>query len=211
MLAPINKVPPEILTIIPDFWNTHERDGGIIALTYVCRALREVFVLQSSLWTHFDCVDEEKTRVFFERSKSSPISLSLVGCGGMSSYGPLFRIVPRATGRLKSLYVEGASEDMQAIASRLSHPALFLSIFRYVAVEAFHIITSHQHPLFSMEISLCYACCVWSPFVPSCLGGTWSASPRSRCLTPCRGRFSSNNFLIFSKALLISKESNSAP
>ena len=26
MLAPINKIPPKILALIPDFWNMHKRD-----------------------------------------------------------------------------------------------------------------------------------------------------------------------------------------
>ena len=64
--------PPEILALIPDFWDTHKRDQDTIALTHVCRAWREVFVSQTSLWTRFDCLNGEKTRTYLERSKSSP-------------------------------------------------------------------------------------------------------------------------------------------
>ena len=128
MIAPINKIPPEILIFIPDFWNTYEKDQGIIAITHVCRAWREVFVSQSSLWTDFDCLDKEKTRVCFERSKSSPINLSLdlLASDCILPCDPFFQIIPHATGRLKSLFVKGQSKDVEVVTSHLSHPAPLL-------------------------------------------------------------------------------------
>jgi len=66
VLALINKIPPEILALIPDFRNTRDRDRDVIALTHVCRAWREVFVSRFSLWVDFDFLDEEKTPVYFE-------------------------------------------------------------------------------------------------------------------------------------------------
>ena len=127
MFAPINKIPPEILALIPDFWNMHKRDQDIIALTHVCRAWRELFVSRSSLWTDFDCLDENKTPVYLERSNSSPISLSLDLSLGISSCASFFQIIPHATGRLKSLSIEGPSEDLEVVISHLSHPAPLLN------------------------------------------------------------------------------------
>jgi len=127
MSAPINKLPPEVLALIPDFWNKHEKDQNTIALTHVCRAWREVFVSRPSLWARFDCVNGEKTRIYFERSKASPIDLSLCGKMDIRLHDPLFHIIPHATGRLKFLYVKGVmQEDMQVITSHLSHPAPLL-------------------------------------------------------------------------------------
>jgi len=128
MLAPINRIPREILALIPDFLDTRDRDEGVIALTHVCRAWREVFVSRSSLWTNFDCSDEEKTRVYFERSKSSPINLSLdlLASDGILPGNPFFQIIPHATGRLKSLFVKGQSKDVEVVTSHLSHPAPLL-------------------------------------------------------------------------------------
>jgi len=126
MLLPINKIPPEILALIPDFWDTRDRDEDVIALTHVCRAWREVFVSRSCLWTNFDCLDEEKTRVYFERSKPSPINLSLNLSGGIFPCNPFFQIIPHATGRLKSLFVRGLTEDVEVVISHLSHPAPLL-------------------------------------------------------------------------------------
>jgi len=126
MLAPVNKIPPEILVLIPDFWNARDRRQNVVALTHVCRAWREVFVSRSSLWTDFDCLDEEKTRVYLERSKSSPINLSLKLNERIPSYDPFFQLIPHATGRLKSLFVKGLLRDVKVITSRLSHPAPLL-------------------------------------------------------------------------------------
>ena len=126
MLAPISKIPPEILAIIPDFWDTRDRDQDVIALTHVCRVWREVFVSRSSLWTDFDCLDEEKTQVYFERSKSSPVNLSLHLSEGISFCNSFFQIIPYATGRLRSLFVEGPLEDVEIVISHLSHPAPLL-------------------------------------------------------------------------------------
>ena len=98
----------------------------IIALTHVCRAWREVFVSRPSFWTRFDCLDEEKTRIYLERSKSSPIDLSLTRNQGISPGDPFFQIIPHATGRLRSLIMEGPSENIHVITSHLSHPAPLL-------------------------------------------------------------------------------------
>ena len=126
MLAPINKIPPEILALIPDFWNMRDRDQDVIALTHVCRAWRKVFVSRSCLWTDFDRLDEEKTQVYFERSGSSPVSLSLYRDGPTLPHDPLFKIIPHVTGRLVSLFIKGAPENIQDITSHLYRPAPLL-------------------------------------------------------------------------------------
>jgi len=104
----------------------HERDQDIIALTHVCRTWREVFVSRSSLWTSFYCLDKEKTRIYLERSKSSPIDLALVRNQDMPPDDPFFQLTPHATGRLRSLSFGGLSEDIQVVTSHLSHPAPLL-------------------------------------------------------------------------------------
>jgi hypothetical protein len=120
-LAPINRIPPEILSLVPDFL-----DQDATGLTHVCQYWREVFVSQSSLWTHFDCVDEDKTRVYLERSKSSPIRLQLVRDNGLSPSDPFFQITRQAIGRLKILYAQGTPEHLQDITAELSHSAPLL-------------------------------------------------------------------------------------
>ena len=124
--APINKIPPEILALLPDFWDPYDRDQDVIGLTHVCRAWREVFISRSSLWADFDCEDGEKTGIYLERSKASPISLTLRRTGDISSHDPLFQIIPHDIGRLKSLSIVGTPKTVRLITPHLSHPAPLL-------------------------------------------------------------------------------------
>ena len=126
MLAPVNRIPPEVLTLIPDSWDKVSRGKDLIALTHVCRAWREMFISRSSLWTDFHCVDADKTRVYLERSKSSLITLLLDRDEYQPPYGPCLQIISRDIGRLKSLVIQGTQENLQDIATYLSHPTPLL-------------------------------------------------------------------------------------
>ena len=123
--APINRIPPEVLTLIPD-WNIYNGEQCAITLSHVCRAWRESFISRASLWSHFYCVDTDKTRVYFKRSKSSPIDMWLDRTGDLSPHDPLFLVIPHATGRLKYLYLHATSKALQGITAHLSHPAPLL-------------------------------------------------------------------------------------
>jgi len=101
-----------------------DRDQDLITLTHVCRAWRVTFISQSFLWADIDCVDPDKTRVCFKRSKSPPISLSLHGTEGLSPSDPFVRIIPHA--RLKSLSVTGARGNLNNITAHLPRPAPLL-------------------------------------------------------------------------------------
>ena len=125
-LAPINRIPPEILALLPDFWDKDHKDQGTIGLTHVCRVWREIFLSRSSLWANFDCKNEDKTRVYLERSKSSPIHVSLDRGGIMFPNDPFLQIMPHTIGRLKSLSINGRPENLRNIISHLSLPAPLL-------------------------------------------------------------------------------------
>jgi len=75
--APINRIPPEVLTLVPDYWEDDNNDGALIGLTHVCRGWRELFVSCPSLWTRLDCIHVGKTRAYIERSKTSPLEICL--------------------------------------------------------------------------------------------------------------------------------------
>ena len=68
--APINRIPPEILSLLPDY---RETDHQLVALTHVCRRWRDIFISCSPLWTSLGCTDLDKTHVYLERSKASPL------------------------------------------------------------------------------------------------------------------------------------------
>ena len=85
-----------------------------------------MFILRSSLWTCFYCVDTDKTRVYLERSKSSPIRLQIDREDGLSPHDPLFQVIPHTISRLKSLSMKITPESISEIATHLSHPAPLL-------------------------------------------------------------------------------------
>ena len=127
-MAPVNRIPPGILALVPDFWDKHyySIDRDVITLTHVCRAWREVFISRSSLWTNLNCQDKNKTRIYLERSKSLPVNLSLGPGVCLSPHHPFLKIIPHVIGRLGSLTIEGTPKNLQYITDRLSHPAPLL-------------------------------------------------------------------------------------
>jgi hypothetical protein len=127
-MAPVNRIPSEILTLVPDFWNKdcYRGDRDLVALTHVCRAWREMFISRSFLWTDLDCVGVARTRVYLARSKSLPINLSLQTAHSPPPCHPFFEAIPHAIGRLKSLSVRVAPEALQYITTHLSRPAPLL-------------------------------------------------------------------------------------
>jgi len=80
-------------------------------------------VSRASLWTNLDCANLEKTRVYLERSKSSPIHLSLYRHGCLD---PFIEIIPHTIERLKSLGFDPMAGGLQRITAHLSRPTPLL-------------------------------------------------------------------------------------
>jgi len=89
-------------------------------------------VSRSSLWTDLDCAGTDKTLVYLQRSKSSPINLVLYRNQevDLSPRDPFFQITPHAIGRLKFLFIHVSSWDLEDIINHLSHPAPLLEDLR---------------------------------------------------------------------------------
>ena len=87
-----------------------------------------MFTSCSCLWTDFDCeeLNADKTRVYLERSKSSPIHLRLDGGDDLSPQSPFLQIIPHSIDRLESLTLNGTSGNLQEITVHLSSPAPLL-------------------------------------------------------------------------------------
>jgi len=130
-IAPINRIPPEILSLIPDFFDVDKRGEDVIALTHVCRAWRKVFTSRPALWVNIDLdsMGEDQALVYLERSKSSPINLSLYRDDGGYPHN-LFKIIPQVIGQLKSLSINGTPEGLQDIIAHLTGPAPLLEHMR---------------------------------------------------------------------------------
>jgi len=75
--AVINKIPPVVLSLIPEYWVGQEMDENLIKLTHVCHGWRELFTSRPSLWTRLDFKSVDKTKVYIERSKPSPLEIYL--------------------------------------------------------------------------------------------------------------------------------------
>lgn len=156
MLAPISRLPQEILTLIPDFCHGPGRGKIPIVLSHVCRAWRETFVSRASLWTDFQCVDAEKTRVYLERSKTSSISLWLQRPQGFFPSDPFFEIAPHIPSRLKSLSVTTTPNYLQDITENFIHPT---PLIETLTIEALTINGPDLNPvlttaLFDGDLSL---------------------------------------------------------
>jgi len=71
-------------------------------------------------------MDADKTRVYLERSKSSPINLRINRKTDLSTHDPLLQVIPLAAGRLKSLHLTGSPESLFNLTAHLAHPAPLL-------------------------------------------------------------------------------------
>ena len=124
--APVNRLPWDVLALIPDFWKGHKKRRVAITLTHVCRTWREIFMSRASLWTDFYCIDAEKTRVYLERSKSVPINIWLEREQGLLPNDPFLDIPSHAIDRLKSLCVRATPDHLEDFTKHFVHPTPFL-------------------------------------------------------------------------------------
>ena len=98
----VNRAPPEVLSMIPDYWEDSERDEASIKLTHVCRHWRDIFVSRPSLWTRLDSKNVEKTKAYIKRSRTSPLEILLNGRRFRGE--AFFHVVPHI-GRSKTLSI----------------------------------------------------------------------------------------------------------
>ena len=71
-LVPINRIPPEVFSLIPDCYE-NRTDRHLLALTHVCQRWRDIFTSRASLWTQLDFANADKTRTYIRRSQSYPL------------------------------------------------------------------------------------------------------------------------------------------
>ena len=72
--APINQIPSEAISLIPGYCDTDEL---LIALTHVCHDWGEHVISHISSWSRLDYTNVDKTRVYTEGSKTSPLEICL--------------------------------------------------------------------------------------------------------------------------------------
>lgn len=131
MFSPVNRLPTEILTLLPTFLHHKRSRRSLIRWSQVCRHWRNIFTNTPTLWTHFACKDLARTHTFIERSKSAPFHVRL-----SSKFCPqsLSALIPYAK-RFESLKMELlASELYGQWLHKLKKPAPLLEQL-VVAVE----------------------------------------------------------------------------
>ena len=116
-LAPINKLPPEVLSLIPDHYREDRTDRDLIASTHVCRRWRDIFTSNSSLWTQFDLTNINKTRTYIQRSRCSSLKFYF---GRSKVIDEVFTLITPHICRSKSLTID--ARVLPIFLRNLRHP-----------------------------------------------------------------------------------------
>ena len=121
-LAPINRIPPNVFSAIPDYWADEDAaEEHLNTVTHVCRGWRELFISRPSLWTQLNCAHIEKTRTYIERSNSSPLDVYIRKHKGPRFPKDAFFLTIPHLSRLRSLSLFGPSDDLVDIIGQHLH------------------------------------------------------------------------------------------
>ena len=135
ILAPINRISSEVFSLFPEYLEGYSMEEDLIAMSHVCRSWRKLLIARPSLWVRLDCANTDKTRVYIERSKSSPLELSLYKNGYTNHLNyvvdAILLVVPHIS-RLEYLSING-SEALQILAPHLSCP---IPLLRELAITS---------------------------------------------------------------------------
>ena len=115
VLAPVNKLPPEILSQIPRFFPIHD----LVVATQVCRYWRTTFISCGPLWCNIDCTRGSEALTCLHRSKGSPLHVSVKK---IPDDEVLARLSPHI-GQIKSLLLKSRWSVAQSVFSRFTDPA----------------------------------------------------------------------------------------
>ena len=121
--APINQTPPEVFSLIPDYFGTDEE---LIKLTHVCHGWREVLISRASLWTYLDCRNLDKTGVYIQRSRESSLEVFVAARGSTRLPHDTLLLVLRHINRLRALTLLGTSHNIHKLVKHFSSPAPLL-------------------------------------------------------------------------------------
>lgn len=115
VLAPVNKLPPEILSQIPHSFPIRD----LITVTQVCRYWRTTFISCGPLWCNIDSERVFEALTCLHRSKDSPIHVRVRKI-------PDDEVLTRLSqhiGRVKSLHLKPRWASAQTVLARFIDPA----------------------------------------------------------------------------------------
>ena len=166
-LALINKIPPDVLSLIPNYWENSFRDEDLIKLTHVCRSWRELFTLCPLLWTRMDRTSVDETKTYIERSKTSPLEIYLQ-CRTNSSYGDEALILAAEhVGRLRTLSTKG--DLAQVLIALVKHFSCPVPPLGKLTIKHFHFYgpaPTLPNELFNGDLSSLHKLCLLGAITP---------------------------------------------
>ena len=123
-LQHINRLPPELLveiaTLITD-------QSTIFRLATVCRCWHDALTGTTTLWTSIDCRSESRTSILLERSKSSPIDVTV----DLAHFVPeAVSLIANHTHRMRSIDVALSARRFGDVRSLLNGLAPILETMR---------------------------------------------------------------------------------
>ena len=120
----VNRLPPELLVAITTFITDQ---STIFRLATVCRYWHNVLTETTTLWTSIDCRSTSRTVILLQRSKTSPIDLTV----DRASYAPgAIAFVSSHTHRIRSINVILSTRELEAFRYLLHGPAPILKVMR---------------------------------------------------------------------------------
>ena len=122
-IAPINRLPSEILAKILEF---REGDEDLIFATHVCQRWRSTLTFTPSLWTDVVFRNSNRVLTHLPRSGTLPINVSFMLTHASTWKSNLEDILTSPIpwiDRVKSLDIEGDDEQIKTVIQRLRLPA----------------------------------------------------------------------------------------
>ena len=166
-LAPINKIPPEVLSLIPNHWQCSDGDEDLIALTHVCHSWRELFTSCPLLWTRMDCTNVDKTKIYIERSKSSPLEIHLERSNDRSYREAALVLAATHVGRLRTISAEGDLTRIRTVlVKHFPCPVPSLKTLNIKHFRSYGTPPTLPNELFNGVFSSLHELCLWGGVTP---------------------------------------------
>jgi len=123
----VNRLPPEVMAKVLSF---RRDDRDLISATHVCERWRSTLISTPLLWTDVVFGDPDRSSTYLERSKGSPLHVSIGGPALDYSTGDTSWI-----GRTSSLSIARDKKQMESIAAQLCLPAPLLQSLTFEALR----------------------------------------------------------------------------
>ncbi|KAL0563314.1 hypothetical protein V5O48_018757, partial [Marasmius crinis-equi] len=133
ILAPISRLPTEIMSIILGYCISHRSTGWPykitwLSATHVCRQWRSVALNSASIWSHIDFSRPELAREMIERSRAAPLDVVATHPVLISRVFEVLKEAISNVGRLRTLVLHATHymPDQAGMFANLDEPAPLL-------------------------------------------------------------------------------------